>query len=462
MIHFKIHKIIPLLLLVSVFPQTVKAQYTGGNADGDIASINNQITMGGQTFWIGGAAGSSTNWNTPANWWPSATVPNSTTPIWLEPNSNGHNLVLDQNRTIHSFNFNGANKSLVLGNFSLTISETIEGNDANNYIKTTGTGQLIKAIAPGSSFTFPVGNTAYNPVTITNKTGTTDSFSVRILDEVYYQGTTGLAASEPRVKRTWLIDKTSPTANAGDGVDFVFGWNAGEATTGLNTPKLYHYNGTTWDKQTIGTTTSTATSLTYTGYKGSFSPFAIGDDVVLLPITWLSFRCEALQNQTTLLQWKTASETNTRAFFVERSNNGSDYTGIGEVPAAGYSQSPRSYSFSDPEPTTGKTLYRVRMEDMDGHIAYSEVCSSNANQPSTAAPLKVYPNPTRGGLYMVALEPERNFVWEVYTPAGKQVASGLSKDGLAEANMHHLSEGVYIMRVTGSGLAENHRIIISR
>jgi hypothetical protein len=63
---------------------------------------------------------------------------------------------------------------------------------------------------------------------------------------------------------------------------------------------------------------------------------------------------------------------------------------------------------------------------------------------------------------MVALEPERNFVWEVFTSSGKQVASGLSKDGLAEANMNLLSEGVYQLRVTGSGLAENHRIVISR
>lgn len=453
----------PILLLLALYfccQYGANAQFTGGSGRGDALAGTDTVTQDGRplTFWTGST---SSNWTTATNW-SNSRIARTGDMVILQATAS-RNPVLDSNRRLLSIDFNGSGKKIELLNYNLTLTGGILQANTSNYVITAGTGVLKMAgIGTNQSFTFPVGNTAYNPVTITNKTGTTDSFSVRILDEVYYQGTTGLAASEPRVKRTWLIDKTSPTANAGDGVDFVFGWNAGEATTGLNTPKLYHYNGTTWDKQTIGTTTSTATSLTYTGYKGSFSPFAIGDDVVLLPITWLSFRCEALQNQTTLLQWKTASETNTRAFFVERSNNGSDYSSIGEVPAAGYSQSPRSYSFSDPEPATGKTLYRVRMEDMDGHIAYSEVCSSNANQAATAAPLKVYPNPTRGGLYMVALEPERNFVWEVYTPAGKQVASGLSKDGLAEANMHHLSEGVYIMRVTGSGLAENHRIIINR
>jgi hypothetical protein len=431
--------------------------YGGGIGDGFDENQNlNATAVGGQKLWRGSI---STDWATAGNWYPSG-VPSSTDPISIENNANNNNPILDGNRTVSSVDFSGAGKKIEVGAFTLTVSEALFNADASNFVKTASTGTVKRTITNSESFTFPVGNSAYNPVTITNNTGTSDAFSMRVLDDVYWKGTTGGIATTPKVQRTWLIDKTNPTANAGSGVDFVFNWNTGEMTAGVNTPKLYHFDGTVWNKLT-GTTSSTTHSLAYTGYKGSFSPFAIGDDVVLLPITWLSFRCETQQNQT-LLQWKTASEANTRAFFVERSNNGSDYTSIGEVPAAGYSQSPRSYSFSDPEPNAGKTLYRVRMEDMDGQIAYSAVCSSNTNQTATAAPLKVYPNPTQGGLYMVAMEPERNFVWEVYTPSGKQLASGLSKDGLAEANMHHLSEGVYIIRVTGSGLAENHRIIISR
>jgi len=460
-------KMKPILLLIAFFfcfLNQASSQFTGASGRGDALAGTDTITQDGRpiTVWIGGASGNLTKWTTATNWLNSR-IARTGDMVIMQANGNGHNPVLDSNRRLLSVDFNGSGKKIELLNYNLTLTGGILQANTSNFVKTAGTGVLKMAgIGTNQSFTFTVGNTAYNPVTITNKTGTTDSFSVRILDEVYYKGTTGLVASEPRVKRTWLIDKTNPTANAGTGVDFVFNWNTGEMTTGVNTPKLYHFDGNVWDKQTIGTTSSTATSLTYTGYKGSFSPFAIGDDVVLLPITWLSFRCEALQNQTTLLQWKTASETNTRAFFVERSNNGSDYSSIGEVPAAGYSQSPRSYSFSDPEPNAGKTLYRVRMEDMDGQIAYSDVCSSNANQAAAVQPLKIYPNPTQGGLFMVALEPERNFVWEVFTSSGKQVASGLSKDGLAEANMNLLSEGVYQLRVTGSGLAENHRIVISR
>ena len=428
--------------------------FAGGSGDGYANNSNlNSILVGGQKLWRGG---NSTDWATASNWYPSG-VPASTDAISIENNAYNNNPVLDGNRTIASVDFGGAGKKIEVGTFALTVSEEMFNADANNFVKTTSTGTLKKTIANGGTFTFPVGNSAYNPVSIANQTGSSDAFSVRVLDEVYYKGLSGGVTTSPRIKRTWDIGKTNP--NAGAGVNFVFNWNTGEATNNITTHKLYQYNGTVWDKQ-AGTTSVSGTSLTYTGYTGSFTQFAIGDDIILLPVTWLDFRCEATQDGPTHLRWRTAADNNTRAFVVERSTEGQSYQSIGEVPAAGYSQTVRSYAFADPQPMASGAYYRVRMEDMNGNSSYSDVCNSKAGTVNNPAPLKVFPNPTDGGLYMIALEPERNFVWEVFSATGQRVAMGNSKEGQANARLHHLSEGIYQLRVMGSGLSENHRILI--
>jgi hypothetical protein len=428
--------------------------YAGGSGDGYANHSNlNSIAVGGQKIWRGAT---STDWATAGNWYPSG-VPASTDAISIENNAYNNNPVLDGNRTIASVDFGGASKKIEVGAFTLTVSEEMFNADANNFVKTASTGTLKRTIANTTSFSFPVGNSAYNPVSITNNTGASDAFSVRVMDEVYANGLSGNTATQPRIKRTWVISKTNP--NAGSGVNYVFNWNTGEATTNITTLKLYQYDGTVWQKQT-GTTSVSGNTLTYTGYTGSFTQFALGDDIIMLPVTWLDFRCRATQNGQTLLQWSTAMEQNTRIFKIERSIEGQTYQTIGEVPAAGQSQTVRSYSFADPQPLPSGGYYRVRMEDREGNSSYSDVCNSKAPAAGNPAPLKVFPNPTDGGLYMIALEPERNFVWEVFSATGQRMAEGNSKDGQAKASLHHLSDGVYQLRVLGSGLSENHRILL--
>ena len=446
----KLRTIYYIVFILINLPIVLQSQFAGGVGRGDVVSERPAGSI--SNFWYGTL---STAWNVAGNWGDNI-VPSTGEDIVFATNATNH-LVLDNHKTIGSIYFNGSNKKMVLGNFNATINGTIVGANANSYLQTTGTGTLIKEIAGASEFAFPVGNSAYNPLSITNNTGATDMFSARVMDEVYYRGTSGSVSSEPRVKRTWAISKTNP--NAGSGVNFIFNWNAGEETAGITTHKLYHYDGSVWQKQT-GTTSVTGTALTYSGYTGTFSPFAIGDDIVLLPITWLNFRCTATKNGQTLLHWSTTMEQNTRSFTIERSVEGQTYQNIGEVTAAGHSQTPRSYSFADTQPLPAGGYYRVRMEDREANSSYSDVCNSKADAVNNPAPLKVFPNPTDGGLYIIALEPERNFLWEVFSATGQLLAAGSSQEGKANVRLHHLSQGLYQLRVIGSGLSENHRIMI--
>src|SRR5690606_39174272 len=107
-----------------------------------------------------------------------------------------------------------------------------------------------------------------------------------------------------------------------------------------------------WNKQT-GTTSSTSTSLTYTGYTGTFSPFAIGNNLTSLPVQLLDFSASAqTATNTVLLTWKTASEENNSYFDVLHSTDGQKWNSVGKVNTLGNGQSGNSYEFTHHNPAT--------------------------------------------------------------------------------------------------------------
>ena len=238
------------------------------------AEISAYDAKSGYLYTVGGASGAqwtgtvSTDWGNTANWCgyiigdDGLDVEISATATYAP--------TLDRNRTIGNLNFNSSGLSVTLGNYTLTAS-SITGASSSNYVKTTGTGKLQVSIGNGITTSLPVGNEAYNPVSITNNNSASDYFSVRVLYEVYANSVSAPTNSNGRVQRTWDISKTN--ANSGSGVSFVFNWNAGE-TIGLTVPSLFAYSSGNWVKQT-GTTSYSSTSLTYTGYTGTLTSFAM-------------------------------------------------------------------------------------------------------------------------------------------------------------------------------------------
>ncbi len=91
-----------------------------------------------------------------------------------------------------------------------------------------------------------------------------------------------------------------------------------------------------------------------------------------LPVTLSSFKGK-LQDKHAALEWKTASESNTSIFEIERSYNGSAYKKIGIVKAAGNSSTLKTYNFYDREIALATNYYRLRMVDKDGSSAYSNI-----------------------------------------------------------------------------------------
>ncbi|MFT3750601.1 MAG: InlB B-repeat-containing protein [Agriterribacter sp.] len=379
-------------------------------------------------FWRGT---SSTAYATTANWG-SGAVPAAGEDIVFAEDAI-KDLIIDQNRVVGNIQFSGAPYKMVLGNFNITATGVTNYN-STRYVQTNGTGKLTMAVSNGATTFFPVGNSAYNPVTVKNNTGTADNFSVQVLDELYKNGSNGTASTASRVKRTWDISKA--TANGGPGIDFVFNWNAGE-TVSLTTPALFHYSSG-WSKQTAGTTSSTATSLTYTGYKGTFSPFAIADANATLPVTWLSFKVQK-QNENTLLTWATTTESNNRDFVVEHSINSKDWETIAIISAAGNSISEKKYEYLHTNPAEGINYYRIRQRDNDGKSSFSSV---QALQFESANALSIYPNPVVNGNVNVRIKTPG--VLSIYSNNGQLIfQKKLGASGQHTVNMQTFAKGIY-------------------
>jgi hypothetical protein len=109
-----------------------------------------------------------------------------------------------------------------------------------------------------------------------------------------------------------------------------------------------------------------------------------------LPVefTFFNTRCG---NGKVLLTWKTAQEFNSSHFNIERSANGSGWSAIGTVPAAGNSTTEQTYQFTDNAPLPDG-LYRIAQHDLDGNYKYSVTIHSSCDGTEN---MKLWPNPAQ-------------------------------------------------------------------
>jgi hypothetical protein len=406
--------------------------------------------------------GSISNALTTTSNWNSGTLPPNGSSISFSASA-ANNLVLDGNRTYGTINFNGSNKKIELGNFNLTATSII-GVNASNYVKTIGTGKLEMTLANNTTAVYPVGNSSYNPLTITNKSGTSDVFSVRVIDGAYMEGLTGTAITSTVLNRTWDISKTN--ANAGSGIDFVFNWNANEVVNGsFSSPKMNHYSSSTtnWEVPTVTSTVFGSNMLTVTGYTGTFSPFTIAEGTSALPTELTAFNANCTEIGTTI-NWQTASEHNSASFDVEKSRDGINWSVAETIVAGGNSAATIDYSILDTEKATGVVYYRLNQIDLDGaskiYGPISATCFETTDFTAT-----VFPNPASG---MVTLELDvptaQTVSIQICGTDGKvieQIANTL-EEGTTQIplSIETLNVGVYTLKVNVENEIKTIKLIV--
>ncbi len=112
--------------------------------------------------------------------------------------------------------------------------------------------------------------------------------------------------------------------------------------------------------------------------------------LVLLPVEFLSFDATK-DGETTLLNWRTASERGSSHFNIQRSQDGLAFETIGDVSSVGNSQQLQSYRFVDEHPLLGMNYYRLESVDLDGSNDFSDVVPVSFEGFTQSYTL--YPNP---------------------------------------------------------------------
>jgi hypothetical protein len=118
-----------------------------------------------------------------------------------------------------------------------------------------------------------------------------------------------------------------------------------------------------------------------------------------LPVELTSFSANCEEGDVQLF-WQTASEFNASYFSVEKSKDGYNWVGIGQVNAAGNSNSLLNYSYFDRDETSGVNYYRLIQVDIDGtEKEYAPILANCASEfPET---WMSYPNPSQAGFQVV-------------------------------------------------------------
>jgi hypothetical protein len=342
----------------------------------------------------------------------------------------------------------------VLGANNMTLGEditTIDVGVAQNYFKSDSTGRLKRQISDGNSKLLPVGRAQYNPVTITNNTGSADVFSAGVLDSVFLNGFVGPLIETPHVKVTWDLDKQN--ANGGGGVDAEFGWFASQEEGLLSSYRLNHHNGTNWEFAS-GTSDDvsgdTFKTMVHNNYLGSFSPFAISEDGSALPVEFLGMQYDCLGQQGVSLTWQTASELNAQHFEVMRSEDGFNWEKVGQVAASGTTNLLSEYKFVDNTPSRNALrYYQLKQVDFNGDVEWLPIISVNCEMDDA---IRLYPNPAQSQVTIeFSHETEETVTLSIYDALGREVKveqiAAMIGFNRIEFNVSELPAGSYQLRL---------------
>ena len=185
-----------------------------------------------------------------------------------------------------------------------------------------------------------------------------------------------------------------------------------------------------------------------------------------LPVELVSFSAQVNGNSVNL-SWKTATETNSAAFEIEKKQTGtSNWQKAGEVKAAGTSITPKNYSFSDKGLKAGKLDYRLKMTDNNGSYKYSSVVNMEVSAPENFELSQNYPNPFNPTTNISYQIPKAGFVsLKVYNIIGNEIATLVNQEKPAgdykvQFDTHNLASGTYFYKLTAGGVSLYKKMIV--
>ncbi len=176
----------------------------------------------------------------------------------------------------------------------------------------------------------------------------------------------------------------------------------------------------------------------------SLSLTGVSEDYGALPVSLAYFDAAVNDEKHVELTWKTTAENNSGYFTVERSHTGQDFIAIGTVQSGVNTNKGLAYRFTDRQPLSGTSYYRLRQTDLDGSSASYQIVSVHI-----PGGIAVFPNPSDGKVIIVDA-PEGSAI-ALFDLAGRNIPFTSDKhNGVLEIRPKAvLQSGIYLIRVGG-------------
>jgi len=178
--------------------------------------------------------------------------------------------------------------------------------------------------------------------------------------------------------------------------------------------------------------------------------------ILVQPFTKFIEASAATDKADVLIKWDVANEYSNNQFVIERSIDGVNYDAIGGVATKGDNDDKVNYQWKDEAPKPGTYYYRIKAESKAGGLLYT---NASKVQVINAAPgMFVYPNPVENNIIQLRLndQPAGAYSAELLGNDGKIIHSQKfihngSNNTQQIAVQQHLSDGQYLLRITGAG-----------
>ena len=304
-------------------------------------------------------------------------------------------------------------------------------------------------------FTFPVGSaTIYAPLTITAPMVNTTKFTAyyRSADpEIVIGSNKATNVDSVNSCQYWDLHRDIGCCN----VKISLAWST-ENNCDINSENIeklnvLHWSGTKWELvdndtitgcETLGCITSTVVS--------SFSPFTLGfEKTSSLPISLTSFISDCIDNST-ILEWQTATELNNNYFEVQRSRNAKNWEKVTQIKGAGNSNQTLKYSYLDKNNDGSFIFYRLKQVDFNGDFAYSSnIVSSCNNSQYEVENIKIFPNPATDKLSIYLSKVLENSEFTISNSFGQVVIKGKISTETTSLDVSELMNGIYYIKISG-------------
>lgn len=173
----------------------------------------------------------------------------------------------------------------------------------------------------------------------------------------------------------------------------------------------------------------------------------------ILPIQLTTFQSQ-IQQKTTLLTWQTATETHNSGFEIQRSKDATTWQKIGWQDGQGDSETPHDYTYTDENPLSGTSYYRLKQIDFDGTFSHSDIVKIDYGSSNVS----IYPNPVKNTLYIADLNDNNIQNITIFDQMGRQAILQNTNANTLDVSM--LPSGIYIIQVTLDSGVFSDRFIV--